>query len=100
METLEDLCQRMRNSGHQPRFLRSILIGGILRFKSKLKKSILSKTDPNYRPIHQPSGKNLKRMKKKVMAKANWFKDKCTEEQTEDVVDVRIKRQGKRNIHG
>ena len=25
------------------------------------------------------------------MAKANWFKDKCTEEQTEDVVDVRYR---------
>ena len=81
----------MRNSGHQPRFIKSILIGGILRFEVKLKNSLLCKADPKYRPIHQPSGKNVKRMRKKVMAKSNWFKDKSDEEQPEDVGANRYK---------
>ena len=49
MDTLEDLCQRMRNSGHQPMFIKSIMIGGILRFEEKLKTSLLSKEDPKYK---------------------------------------------------
>ena len=80
LETLEELSQKMVNSGHRPDFIKKIMIGGILRFEDKVRKSQLSKQDPNYKPIHQPSGRNLGRMKKKAMAKDNWYKDKTDTE--------------------
>ena len=76
METLEDLTQKMINSGHKPAFIKSILIGGILRYEAKLKNSLLNEKDPEFRPLHQPSGRNNSRLKKKAMARSQWFKDK------------------------
>ena len=37
LETLEDLCQRMTNSGHKLRYMKQILIAGIMRFEARLK---------------------------------------------------------------
>ena len=67
METLEDLSQRMVNSGHKPKFIRSILMGGILRFENKVKQSKLDKDAPGYKPLHQPSGICNKRLKNKAL---------------------------------
>ena len=75
LETLEDLSQKMRNSGHKPVFIKNILIRGILRYESKLRNSRLEKRDPKYKPLHQPSGRFAHRMKKKAMAKSQWYKD-------------------------
>ena len=75
METLEDLSQMMMNSGHSKTFIKSILIGGIMRFEHKLKQSKLEKSDPGYRPLHQPSGRCKKRLRIKAMQKGNWFRD-------------------------
>ena len=75
LETLEDLSQRMTNSGHSPKFIKRILINGITSFESKLMNCKLSKTDPKFRPLYQHSDRNKKRLKKKAMSKANWFKD-------------------------
>ena len=48
METLEDLSQRMVNSGHSPKFIEQILTGGILRFEEKIRNSKLPRNDPKY----------------------------------------------------
>ena len=75
MDTLEDLCQRMVNSGHKPKFIRSVLIGGILRFESKMRQSKLEKDSPGYRPLHQPTGRCKDRLKNKAMKKNNWYRN-------------------------
>ena len=67
METLEDLSQRMSNSGHRPSFMKFVLIGGILRFEMKVKCSLLSKDDPKYKPLFQPSSRDKNRLRKKAM---------------------------------
>ena len=85
METLEDICQRMMNSGHKPAFIKNILIMGIIRYEIKLTNSLLSKTDPKYKPLHQPSGRSKVRMKRKALAKTKWYRDqKVKEAGTED----------------
>ena len=48
--TLEDLCQRMTNIGHKLRYMKQILIAGIMRFEAKLKNSKLKKDDPTFTP--------------------------------------------------
>ena len=75
METLEELSQMMMNSGHKPKFIKSILIGGILRFENKLKQSKLDKDAPGYKPLHQPSGRCKERLKNKVLKKNNWYRE-------------------------
>ena len=76
LETLEDLTQKMVNSGHRPTFMKNVMVGGILRFEAKVRNSLLDKDDPKYKPVHQPSGRNLSRLRKKAMAKNNWYRDK------------------------
>ena len=56
LETLEDICQRMKNSGHRENFMRRIITAGIVKYERKLKNSKLEQTDKKYRPLHQPSG--------------------------------------------
>ena len=75
METLEDLCQRLRNSGHKPTYIKNILIRGIIRYELKVKNSLLSKSDPKYKPLHQPSGRSKVRMKRKALAKTKWYRE-------------------------
>ena len=73
METLENFSQMMSNSGHKTIFMKRILVGGILRFEGQLRNNLLDKNDPKYRPLHQPSGRCRKRLKKKVLSKESWF---------------------------
>ena len=90
MEILEDLSQRMISSGHSHNFTKTILIGGILKFEAKVRSSLLEKTDPLYKPLHQPSGKDKVRQKRKAMARSDWFKDKERKESTSSACNRRI----------
>ena len=74
----------MRNSGHQSKYIKHILIRGILRYESKLRNSELDKLDPKYKPLHQPSGRFLNKMRKKAMAKSNWYRDQPNQNEVED----------------
>ena len=84
LETLEDMSQKMVNSGHKPNFMKNILIAGILKFDKKVKASQLTENDPQCKPLNQPSGGNMKRMRRKVMAKAEWYKDKDDNEDSQE----------------
>ena len=55
-----------------------------MRYENKLKISKLEKGDPLYRPLHQPSGRFVQRMKKKAMAKSNWYKDQSSNKEDEE----------------
>ena len=57
MESLEDITQKMKNSGHKDHFIRRILTQGITKYERKLKKSKLSRSHNEYAPLHQPSGR-------------------------------------------
>ena len=76
LEALEGLSQKMANSGHKPEFMKRILTTGICKYERKLAASRLDGDDPNYQKLHQPSGKSVARLKKKALARGNWFKDK------------------------
>ena len=64
----------MVNSGHKVPFMKRILASGITKYEKKLLASRLEKHDPRYKPLHQPSGRSIKRLKKKAMARSNWYK--------------------------
>ena len=87
MDTLEDLSQRMSNSGHKPLYTKRILATGIAKFERMVRNSLLDETDKEYKPLHQPSGRCKLRMKKKAMAKENWFRGK---EKSEDEKQAHI----------
>ena len=74
MKTLEDISQRMKNSGHSDQFMKRILIAGIPKYERKLKYCKVDTENVLYKPHHQPSGRSVKRLKKKTMARENWFK--------------------------
>ena len=74
LETLEDLTQKMKNSGHKDHFMRRIMIQGIVKYERRVKKSELNKDDTQYIPLHQPSGRCMMRMKRKAQAQENWFR--------------------------
>ena len=82
METLEDIIQKMKNSGHKDHFMKRIMIQGITKYERKVRKSKLDLDDSQYSPLHQPSGRCLKRLKKKAQAKESWFRGE--KEQRED----------------
>ena len=81
LETLEEMSQMMVNSGHKTKFMQQVMIGGILRYENKLRASKLNKEDPNYRPLHQPSGRKMSRLKKKAMSKGNWYRENNSEDE-------------------
>ena len=47
---------------------------GICKYEKKLKNSKLAINNKDYAPLHQPSGRCLKRLKKKALARESWFK--------------------------
>ena len=55
METLEDITQKMKNSGHKENFMKRIMTQGIIKYERKVKKSELERNDRQYFPLHQPS---------------------------------------------
>ena len=48
METLEDIKQKMKNSGHKEHFMRRILTSGIAKYEKKVKNSKLDEQDSQY----------------------------------------------------
>ena len=58
IDTLEDLSQRMCNSGHKPLFIRRILATGIAKYERMVKNSKLEETDKEFKPLHQHSGRS------------------------------------------
>ena len=45
METLEDISQKMKNSGHKENFMKRILTQGIVKYERKVRNSKLEKED-------------------------------------------------------
>ena len=74
MDTPEDISQRMKNSGHSDQFVKRIVTSGICKYERKLEISKLGKAHPLYKPLHQPSGRSVRRLRKKTIARENWFK--------------------------
>ena len=70
----------MVNSGHKPHFIRRILCSGIMKYERMVRNSKLEKSDPDYKPLHHPSGRSKMRLKRKAMARDNWFKGSNTED--------------------
>ena len=46
----------------------------IVKYERKVRNSKLQKEDSQYSPLHQPSGRCLKRLKKKAQARETWFR--------------------------
>ena len=65
-------------------FMKRILTQGIVKYERRVKKSELSKSDTQYIPLHQPSGRCMTRMKKKAQAQVNWFRVMETEKEGKD----------------
>jgi 3-hydroxy-3-methylglutaryl CoA synthase len=80
METLEDITQKMKNSGHKDHFMKRIMIQGITKYERKVRKSELDSDDSQYFPLHQPSGRCLKRLKKKAQAQENCLEETKSKE--------------------
>lgn len=80
LEALENLCQKMVNSEHKTHFIKRILATGITKYERKVKASKLDKSNPRWRPLHQPSGRSLTRLKKKARAREDWYKVKEDED--------------------
>ena len=74
LETLEELSQLMTNSGHSVNFMKRILETGISKYENRVANSKLDKNDINYRPLHQPSGRSIKKLREKALAKENWYR--------------------------
>ena len=55
IDVLEDLSQRMVNSGHKPFFIKRVLVTGISKYERKLQQSKLDPDDKNFKHLHQPS---------------------------------------------
>ena len=71
METLEDITQKMKNSGQKEPFMKRIMIQGIIKYERKVKKNELDRNDSQYFPLHQPSGICLKRLQKEGSGSRN-----------------------------
>ena len=91
LETLEEATQKMINSGHRNSFIERIMIQGIVKYERMVKRSKLDETEQGYRILHQPSGRCSVRLRKKVMARENWFKPKPREDD-----DIETKKCGNR----
>ena len=90
LETLEEATQKMINSGHRNSFIERIMIQGIVKYERMVKRSKRDETEQGYRILHQPSGRCSVRLRKKVMARENWFKPKPREDD-----DIETKKCGK-----
>ena len=67
LECLENFSQKMANSDHRTVYIRKVLITGIEKYDTKLKKSLLPAGDPAYKPLQLGTHYNLMgRWKKKV----------------------------------
>jgi hypothetical protein len=47
---------------------------GISKYERMARNNKLEESHPDYKPLHQPSGRCRMRLKKKALAKENWFK--------------------------
>jgi hypothetical protein len=94
LETLEDLCQRMTNSGHKPHFIKRILCSGIMKYERMVKNSRLDNSDEEYKPLHQPSGRCRNRLKIKALARENWFKGKEKDNEDKSIPRINFKKDG------
>ena len=65
MDTLEYISQR---------FVKRIVASGICKYERKLEISKLEEAHPLHKPLHQPSRRSVRRLRKKTMARENWFK--------------------------
>ena len=73
LETLEKLSQKMASSGHKNHFMRRIMISGIVKYERKVKNSRLDPVDKRFKPLYQPSGRALSRLRKKCMSRESWY---------------------------
>ena len=73
LETLEELSTKMATSGHKPQFMKRILTSGIIKYERKIRANKLDPKEKLYKPLYQPSGRQLKRLKKKCLGKDNWY---------------------------
>ena len=84
MENLERFSCKMINSGHKQHYVKKVVTAGIMKFKKKLNKSILSKTHKDYKPLHLGTHYDSHgRWKRKVQSRTNWYEDKAKEEQSD-----------------
>ena len=97
METMEDITQRMKNSGHKDHFIKRIMIQGIVKYERRVKKSELDRNDSKYFPLHQPSGRCLTRMKRKAQAQENWFRGDKEQEEDGKLARKPVQKAGSRN---
>ena len=67
LETLEDLSQKMINSGHKPQFIKRIISSGIAKYERMVSNSQLDPSVQGYKPLHEPSGRCKTRLKKKTL---------------------------------
>ena len=74
--TITEYGQKLLNSGYQLDQVRSILVKGIKGYESK--KLRCKKEGRNFRSTGKES--NLKRSKKKLLSKANWYRNRRKED--------------------
>jgi hypothetical protein len=71
IEALENLSQKMM---HRPNYIKKVMMAGWMNYHAKL--SCLPKTHPTYKPLHLGTKyDSFGRLKNKVMAKENWYKE-------------------------
>ena len=88
LEHLENFCVKMKTSGYNNQYTRKILFNGIKCYEGKLTNSKLDKKHPRYKPLHLSKSFNAAgRMEKKLLAKADWFKQRKKEDNPEIVND-------------
>jgi hypothetical protein len=93
MENLEKFSQKMINSGHKQSYVKKVMISGILKFKRKLRKSLLPRTHKEYKPLHLGTKYNtLGRWKQKMLARNNWYEDKTGEKEGTGLKDEKRKK--------
>ena len=78
---LDNLSQKLSNSGYKLEKVRQILVGGLSGYEKRLRQSKLEKSN-GYRPLHESAaGSHLARSKKKLTGKNTWYKEKREEMQ-------------------
>jgi hypothetical protein len=75
LEVLENLTQKLANSGYRLAQTRRILIGGLSSYEKRLKQSMRSGED-GHRPLHESAkGSFATRNKRKLLGKSTWYKE-------------------------
>ena len=77
VEALDKFSQKMVNSGHSIKTIRTILVGGIKGFLRRVARS-----EAKGEPLHRSAGQSAtSRRKKKLLAKTQWFRKTSQEDQ-------------------